>query len=275
MKRNLFLLSVVFIATIHFSCSKESENPDDYISPEVVTETVTLPGSTIAINLALVKAGTFLMGCHGEAPYPYDDELPLHKVTLTEDYYISTTEVTQDLYEAVMGNNPSGSVVGEKYPVARVSYYEALQFCENLSTITGRNFSLPSEAQWEYAARGGHLAPEPQPTYAGSNDIDKVAWYKDNSGQEAHPIAQKRPNILGLYDMSGNVYEWCLDKYNNYSAEDQVDPITRNSGYSYYITRGGCYSHSFGPRSCTVSSRKSYLPEAQLDIIGLRIIMMQ
>lgn len=268
--QQLFILTTVLF---FIGCSKETVPSDDYPVAGVFNETVQLPGTDISIDMVLVKAGSFMMGCHEDAPYPYDDEVPLHKVTLTEDFYIGKTEVTQALYKAVMGTNPGGSAVGDTYPVAKVSYYEATYFCERLSEMTGRRFSLPSEAQWEYAARGGHVSPDPQTTYAGSNDIDKVAWYKNNSGQKVHSVAQKTPNALGLYDMSGNVYEWCLDKYSMYSAEEQTDPIVYNSSYDYFITRGCCYSHSFGPRSCTVSSRKCYIPDAQLDIIGFRIIM--
>ena len=266
-------LFFVFTMMLLWGCSKETDESDNYPVAGVIMGTVQVSGTDITFDMALVKAGSFMMGCHEDAPYPYDDEVPLHKVTLTKDFYIGKTEVTQALYEAVMGTNPGGSAAGDNYPVAKVSYYEAIYFCERLSEMTGKRFNLPSEAQWEYAARGGHVAPDPQTTYAGSNNIDKVAWYKNNSGQKAHPVAQKAPNALGLYDMTGNVYEWCLDKYSMYSNEEQTDPVVYNSSYDYFITRGCCYSHSFGPRSCTVSSRKCYIPDAQLDIIGFRIIM--
>ena len=169
----------------------------------------------ITIEMVKVEAGTFMMGATSEMQNPYDDEKPVHQVTLTNDYYMSKYEVTQALWQAVTGKNPS-KFKGDNLPVERVSWNDCQVFIRNLNNITGRKFRLPTEAEWEYAARGGKKSRGYQ--YSGSSNISDVAWFDDINGNKKHPVGTKQANELGLYDMSGNVWEWCQDRYGSYSS---------------------------------------------------------
>ena len=187
-------------------------------------------------NMVKVEGGTFTMGATKEqGKDAYKDEKPAHKVTLS-DYYIGKYEVTQAEWEAVMGKNPS-KFKGDYRPVENVSWADCLEFIKKLNSLMGLNFTLPTEAQWEYAARGGKKSRGYK--YSGSNDIGSVAWYDDNSGSETHPVGQKQPNKLGLYDMSGNVWEWCSDWYGSYSSNSQMNPTGAASGSSNVLRGGG------------------------------------
>ena len=162
----------------------------------------------LGINMVYVEGGTFQMGATSEQNSDYDsDELPVRSVTL-DSYYIAETEVTQAQWCAVMGYDPS-SYSGDNKPVEHVSRYGAKEFCERLSQLTGKTYTLPTWAQWEYAARGGNKSRGYK--YSGSNTIDAVAWYAGNSSRTTHSVKQKQPNELGLYDMSGNVLELCSE----------------------------------------------------------------
>lgn len=178
-------------------------------------------------NMVYVSSGTFTMGGTSEqGSDAYDDEKPTHNVTLSS-YYICKYEVTQALWRAVMGSNPS-NFKGDNLPVECVSWNDCQTFINRLNSYTGRNFRLPTEAEWEFAARGGNYSRHYK--YSGSNYIGDVAWYDDNSGNRTHPVGTKQANELGLYDMSGNVYEWCSDWYGSYSSYSQNDPTGPNSG---------------------------------------------
>ena len=202
-------------------------------------------------NMVKVEGGTFMMGDdNGE-----DDEKPAHQVTLS-DYYICKYEVTQAEWEAVMGRNPS-YFIGDNRPVEHVSWDDCQDFVRKLNSLTGLNFSLPTEAQWEYAARGGKNSRGYQ--YSGSNDIGSVAWYTDNSGGKTHPVGIKQANELGLYDMSGNVWEWCSDRYDPTGPESD----TRR------MYRGGGYFNVLG--FCRVLSRFLYTPDYRSIALGLRL----
>ena len=166
-----------------------------------------------------------------------------------------------------MGSNPSYSK-GENKPVEEVSWEDCQEFIRKLNTITGENFKLPTEAQWEYAARGGNRSRGYK--YAGSNSIGDVAWYADNSGLQTHNVATKQPNELGIYDMSGNVEEWCRDWYGAYSSASQTDPTGPATG-SLRVDRGGCWAS--GARGYRVSSRDSGSPGGSNFILGLRLAL--
>ena len=166
-------------------------------------------------------------------------EKPVHNVTLS-DYYMGETEVTQELWEAVMGTN-SSNFRGLNKPVENVSWEECQEFIAKLNEMTGKNFSLPTEAQWEYAARGGNKSHGYK--YSGSNTISEVAWYGNNSSLSTHRVGAKSPNELGLYDMSGNVWEWCSDRYGEYSASSQMNPTGPTTGSSR-VCRGGGWDSS-------------------------------
>lgn len=220
-------------------------------------------------NMVYVSSGTFTMGGTSEqGSDAYDDEKPTHNVTLSS-YYICKYEVTQALWRAVMGSNPS-NFKGDNLPVECVSWNDCQTFINRLNSYTGRNFRLPTEAEWEFAARGGNYSRHYK--YSGSNYIGDVAWYDDNSGNRTHPVGTKQPNELGLYDMSGNVYEWCNDWYGSYSSYSQSDPTGANSGFRR-VGRGGSWDGY--ARYCRSSGRDDYAPGCCYIILGLRLVLSQ
>ncbi|MGN1259633.1 MAG: SUMF1/EgtB/PvdO family nonheme iron enzyme, partial [Alloprevotella sp.] len=175
----------------------------------------------VRFKMIAVAGGTFTMGATSEQKSPYDNEKPTHTVTLS-DYYIGETEVTQELWTAVMGDNPSRFTGNMQRPVENVSWNDCQTFIRKLNRLTGANFRLPTEAEWEYAARGGRNSRGYQ--YSGKRKLGDVAWYVDNSSGTTHPVKTKSRNELGIFDMSGNVYEWCQDWYGNYSSSSQTNP---------------------------------------------------
>ena len=237
----------------------------------------------VTFNMIKVDGGTFTMGATSEMTNPDNDEKPTHQVTLSS-YYIGETEVTQALWTAVMGNNPSG-FKGDNLPVEKVSWGDCQTFIGKLNDLTGKSFRLPTEAEWEYAARGGNKSRHTQ--YSGSIIIDEVAWYWQNSGDKyltgdwvgdnikanncrTHPVKTKKPNELGLYDMSGNVYEWCRDWYGSYDSNAQTNPTGPNSG-SYRVFRGGCWYYF--ERNCRLSYRNTDSPGDRCDYLGFRLAL--
>lgn len=220
-------------------------------------------------DMVAVKGGTFTMGATSEqGSDAYSDEKPKHKVTLS-DYMICKTEVTQELWQAVMGYNPS-RFKGEKLPVEKVDWYSCQTFISLLNELTGLNFRLPTEAEWEYAARGGKKSKGYK--YSGSNYIKRVAWYYDNSSGKTHNVATKAPNELGLYDMNGNVWEFCSDYYGDYSSASQTNPIC---SYGHFrVIRGGSWD-SYA-RNCRVSIRADNFinqPDFRGSNLGLRLAL--
>ncbi len=218
-------------------------------------------------NLIYVEGGKFLMGATPEQEKECREfELPVHEVQV-DSFYIGITPVTQQHWEAVMGYNPS-YFKGEKLPVEQVSWVDCQKFIKKLNSLTGRKFRLLTEAEWEFAARGGvksHSA-----VYAGGDTFDDVLWYKDNSDSKTHPVASKNPNELGLYDMSGNVWEWCQDWDGKYSSSPLINPKGPTSG-SYRIFRGGSWCST--PRDCRVSYRNSYAPTFTSNYLGFRLAL--
>ena len=222
----------------------------------------------ISIDMVRVEAGTFTMGATAEMEDLWnDEEKPTHRVTLTNDYYIGKYEVTQALWKAVMGNNPS-NFKGDNLPVERVNWKDCQKFLSKLNRITGKTFRLPTEAEWEYAARGGNKSRGYQ--YSGSNNFSDVAWFMENSGSETHAVGTKQANELGIYDMSGNVREWCQDWYGKYNSSSQVNPTGANSG-SRRVCRGGCWIYN--DRGCRSSCRFSYTPGDRDNFLGLRLVL--
>ena len=237
-------------------------------APIANSDNITIPVKDgISIDMVRVEAGTFTMGATAEMKDPLDEEKPTHRVTLTNDYYIGKYEVTQALWKAVMGNNPS-EYKGDNLPVEKVSWNDCQEFLSKLNRITGKTFRLPTEAEWEYAARGGNKSRGYQ--YSGSNNFLDVAWFKDNSGSKTHAVGTKQPNELGIYDMSGNVLEWCQDWYGAYSSSSQVNPTGANSGSSRMI-RGGCWIS--GARGCRSSYRYDCTPGYRRNGVGLRLVL--
>ena len=224
----------------------------------------------VTFTMVYVQGGTFQMGSNtGES-----DEKPVHSVTLSS-YYIGQTEVTQELWEAVMGSNPS-FFKGSKRPVEKVSWNDCQDFVNELSRLTGERFHLPTEAQWEFAARGG--VKSTGCNYAGSNAIATVAWYEENSYKKGsdnpdygtHTVATKSPNELGIYDMSGNVWEWCQDWYDSYSSSSQTNPTGPSAG-SYRVNRGGGWLSAAS--RCRAARRSLDTPSSTLDNLGLRLAL--
>ena len=237
---------------------EEPEEPSD--------ETITVNG--VSFKMIAVEGGTFSMGATSEqGSDAYSDEFPVHSVTLSS-YSIGETEVTQELWEAVMGSNPSYFSGYPQRPVEYVTWNDCQTFITKLNQLTGKNFRLPTEAEWEYAARGGNKSQGYK--YSGSNTIDDVAWY--NSSSRTHDVKTKAANELGIYDMSGNVYEWCQDWYGDYSSSLQTDPTGPSSG-SYRVNRGGCWDSS--ARSCRVSYRHYGAPAYYFNFLGMRLCLSQ
>ncbi len=229
-------------------------------------QTFTVGG--VSFKMVEVEGGTFTMGATSEqGSDARDGEKPAHQVTLSS-YSIGQTEVTQELWQAVMGSNPSSFTGDLQRPVERVSWNDCQTFISKLNQLTGKNFRLPTEAEWEYAARGGNRSQGYK--YAGSNNIGDVAWYTSNSASTTHAVATKAPNELGLYDMSGNVREWCQDWNGSYSSAAQTDPAGPATGSSR-VNRGGIwYSNA---RDCRVSHRGSTSPSNASIYLGLRLAL--
>ena len=193
-----------------------------------------------------------------------DSEKPVHEVCLS-DYFIGKYEVTQGLWHKIMGNNPSGfKKCGDDCPVEQVSWNDAQKFIKSLNSLTGGNFRLPTEAEWEYACRSGKMMEK----YCGGDKVDKVAWYADNSGGKTHPVGQKNPNALGIYDMNGNVSEWVNDNFGDYPSDSQQDPQGPASA-SQYLDRGGSWRSS--DRFVDAARRSSHLADDHVDDLGFRI----
>ena len=244
-------------------------------SSQPVTTTFTVKG--VSFTMVKVEGGSFTMGTpevgEGEEDEAKSDERPTHQVTLSS-FNIAVTEVTQELWLAVMGSNPSNFNSGNGYdenlqrPVEQVSWSDCKTFITKLNRLTGKTFRLPTEAEWEFAARGGKKSWGYK--FAGSNNVSEVSWYSNNSGMLTHSVATKAPNELGLYDMSGNVSEWCSDWYGDYSGEPQTNPQGPATGL-YRVYRGG--SWLLTDRYSRVSARDWRGPDALSTAIGLRLAL--
>ena len=232
-------------------------------------QTITVTVNGVSFEMVYVEGGTFDMGATTEQGSDAEnDEKPVHSVTLS-DYYIGKCEVTQELWEAVMGGNPS-RFKGAQNPVENVSWNDCQEFISMLNSLTGRTFRLPTEAEWEYAARGGNKSLHYK--YSGSGNIGNVAWYYNNIGAlfSAHSVGTKTANELGIYDMSGNVCEWCSDWYGSYSAGAQTNPQGPSSG-SRRVCRGGSWCLSAD--DCRVSNRNRNDPSSSSNSYGLRLVL--
>jgi formylglycine-generating enzyme required for sulfatase activity len=221
----------------------------------------------VSFRMVAVEGGTFRMGATKDMdPDAYGWEGPVHSVTLS-DYYIGETEVTQELWQAVMGSNPSRFIGNLQRPVEKVSWNDCRTFIGKLNELTGGSFRLPTEAEWEYAARGGNKSRGYK--YSGSDNIGDVAWCAGNSDVTTHAVKTKSPNELGIYDMSGNVYEWCQDWYGDYSSAAQTNPKGPSSG-SARVYRGGSWACDAAPCRCT--DRGYNPPASAYSNRGLRLV---
>ena len=228
---------------------------------------ITFTVDGVSFDMMPVSGGTFRMGATKSTDSDASgDEGPLHDVTLS-DYYIGKTEVTQSLWHAVMGTNPS-HFRGDNLPVESVSWDDCQEFIRKLNAKTGKDFRLPTEAEWEYASRGGNRSRGYK--YSGSDNIGSVAWYDGNSNSTTHPVAGKQSNELGIYDMSGNVWEWCGDRYGSYSSSSQTNPNGAASG-DRRVVRGGSWGSY--PGGCRPGDRVINAPGYRLNCEGFRIAL--
>jgi len=270
--------SIVFVLILMTVISTSCGNDEPVNPDEPKTENFTVNGVTF--TMVAVKGGTFTMGATAEqGSDAFDVELPTHEVTLSS-FGIGQTEVTQALWQAVMGNNPSYFSSRNNYdtnlqrPVEFVSWNDCQTFITKLNQLTGKTFRLPTEAEWEFAARGGNRSLGYK--YSGSNNPDDVAWCwfnipsHDNAGYGTQIVATKAPNELGLYDMSGNVFEWCQDWYDRYSSDAQTNPVGPSTGYNRVFRGGSWVNYGYG---CRVSIRAGYDPTSTVDCIGLRLAL--
>ena len=251
----LTLLLATLASCVTVSHKERKENPRNY----------TVNGVTF--KMIAIEGGTFTMGSAEGCPGAEKDELPAHKVTV-DSYFLAETEVTQELWTAVMGSNPSGYTDDPQLPVESVTWDDCQNFIGKLNALTGASFRLPTEAEWEYAARGGKRAKNH--LYSGSDTLSTVGWYKENAGERPHKVKQLAPNELGLYDMSGNIWEWCNDWYTDYSADEANNPQGPQEGKTR-VVRGGCWL--MDAAICRPADRSSGAPRGCGCIVGLRLAM--
>ena len=222
--------------------------------------------NSIGMKLVWIPAGEFMMGSNDGG----SGEKPVHKVKLTKGFWMGQCEVTQEQYKEIMGKNPS-RFSGSSNPVEKVSWHDAMEFCKKLSSKEGKTYTLPTESQWEYACRAGTST-----NYSfGSSEssLGNYGWYTSNSSRKTHPVGQKKPNAWGIYDMRGNVSEWCLDWYDKgyYSSSPSVDPSGPTSG-SGRVLRGGCWSSD--PEYCRSAARFGFIPDYSGINFGFRVILL-
>ena len=269
-----YILGVLAVALgVVIGVVMTGDEPDPIVEEVVAENVITVPkegvdskqsntftANDVTFKMIAVQGGTYTMGAADNDPEAYDWEKPAHKETVS-DFMIGETPVTQKLWQAVMGSNPSNFKGDMQRPVEQVSWNDCQTFIRKLNQLTGQNFRLPSEAEWEYAARGGNRSNGYK--YAGSNSVGTVAWYDGNSGSTTHKVKTKQPNELGIYDMSGNVWEWCQDKWcDNYNS-------LRNSGYR--VLRGGSWINYAG--YVRVSNRNYLTPGNRYRDLGLRLAL--
>jgi formylglycine-generating enzyme required for sulfatase activity len=245
------------------------------LSPNILLrEGHTMEINSLGMAFVLIPAGVFVMGSPEHEPGRYDDEIQ-HEVTVTQSFYLQVTPVTQGQWRAVMGTNPSSfQDRGEDCPVEQVSWYETQQFIRMLNGRMEGTYRLPTEAEWEYAARAGS-------TIAFANgeitslfcdhdaNLDDTGWYCGNSGWDTHPVGLKTPNTWGLYDMHGNVYEWCQDWYGSYPTSPLSDPEGPPSGFRK-VMRGGSWFSS--AKACRLATRLHMSPKSKTAFIGFRVV---
>jgi len=216
-------------------------------------------------EMVLVEGGVFAMGCTDDECLTM--ELPTHQVTLS-DFKIAKLLVTQEMWEFYMDYNLSYFKSAPLLPVEHVLWNETQMFIRNINAATGKNYRLPTEAEWEYAARGGKLSAGFK--YSGSDCVECVAWCTVNSNNKTHPVGTKDPNELGIYDMSGNVWEWCSDWFDEYKGDSQINPTGPAQGVAH-VVRGGHWD--LGPKRCRVSSRHIGEPGNNDDFVGFRLVL--
>jgi formylglycine-generating enzyme required for sulfatase activity len=257
--------TAIVSAKLEKTVTEQTVVPSDGSTSTEAMQMITV--DNVSFNMIRVDGGSFIMGATSEQGR--DDEKPTHQVALSP-YYIGETEVTQELWKAIMGSNPS-IFKGSNRPVEQVSWNDCQEFIQKLNQRTGRKFRLPTEAEWEFAARGGNKSR--QYKYSGSNYIYDVAWFTDNSNGTTHDVKTKQANELGIYDMSGNVWEWCQDWYDAlayYNSNSPTNPTGPTSGFAR-VDRGGSWFHN--AERCRVSCRLNVTPDNCYYFLGLRLAL--
>jgi formylglycine-generating enzyme required for sulfatase activity len=256
--------ATLMLKKIDDALAKLGPAPEPKSDPAILTFDF---GRGVAMKLALIPAGKFMMGSPDSEQDRMKHEGPQHEVTISKPFYMGMTEVTQAQYEAVMGTNPS-AFRGPANPVEKVSWDDAAAFCRRLSSKTGKTFRLPTEAEWEYACRAGSKT---RFSFGDSdNALGDYAWWQGNSGARPNPVGRKKPNAWGLYDMDGNVKEWCADWYSSYSDKASTDPQGPKSG-STCVMRGGAWC--FKTANCRSAHRHNEGPESRYNNVGFRCAM--
>ena len=271
------ILTVTYRAAFY---SKPEEVSDGNITGGEINNNreIAIAMNRVRFVMKYVEGGTFQMGSADNDAF--SDEYPQHSVTLNS-FYMGETEVTQELWNAVMGTtivqqrnkaDSSGPLrgVGSNYPMYYVNWYECQEFVQTLNHLSGRHFRLPTEAEWEYAAKGGNRGKGYK--FAGSGSLGESAWYSFNSDSTTHPVKSKIPNELGLYDMSGNVWEWCSDRYgSNYYSNSPLDNPQGDNGGRNNVVRGGSWYSK--PSYCRLTKRHSLYPYHRNTCYGIRLVM--
>ena len=256
---SIFLSSLVILGMIQMDCQVLAQSPKEITN-------------SIGMKLVRIPKGAFTMGSPESEEGRYSDEGPQRSVTISKDYYLGAYEVTQEQYQRIMGENPS-EFMGTNNPVETVSWEDAVAFCKKLSELpeekaAGRVYRLPTEAEWEYACRAGSTSR------FGFGDSDSqlgsYAWFDKNSARTTHPVGQKTPNAWGLYDMHGNVWEWCADRKGDYSTSAVTDPAGPATG-SYRVFRGASWRD--GAAYCRSAIRNRYVPSYRYPFDGFRVAL--
>ena len=264
------IVFIIIVATIIivFLYKPDSSRSEEIIAVDSTSQNIIPddPIKQLEYDMVTINGGTLMLGATSEqSAYAMNQEFPAHEVTLST-YQIGRYEVTQEQWEAVMGYNPSHNI-GAKMPVENVSWNECQSFLQTLNAKTGKNYRLPTEAEWEFAARGGNQSH--YYIYSGSDNPDAVAWHKGNSGGTTHDVGTKQANELGLYDMSGNVFEWCNDKYGYYSYSAEYNPQGNGTSSKVRVGHGGGYN--LGTKFCRVSNRTQGTTNYKSESLGFRI----
>lgn len=289
MKKLLYVLtSLCLLASVFTGCEKPNENSEG--GDDTATKNYTETAFGINMEMVYVEGGEFTMGLTKDQKWKEPDSIveKFTRETKLDSYYIGKFEVTQAQWKAVMGTTLSDILsenrwfsfgLGDNYPMYDVSWNDVQEFCKKLSEQTGKKYVLPTEAQWEYAARGG--VHKTKTMYAGSNDIEAVAWFYENSYNlgSGHPdygthlVGMKKANALGIYDMSGNVWEWCSDWFSDagYDKNDDYNPQGSAEG-AYRVVRGGGWGTIAS--SCRVSFQGYIDPNYRSADIGFRMVVL-
>jgi formylglycine-generating enzyme required for sulfatase activity len=262
--KNKLLLVVMIMFSLVVGCRKKTVN----YGPPSPRKAVT---NSIGMNLVYIHLGDFMMGSPDSEKDRFNHEGPQHKVKISRGLWMGIYEVTQAQYQSVMGTNPS-CFKGDNLPVETVSWDDAVEFCRRLSQKEDKTYRLPTEAEWEYACRAGTTTRFYYGDDLDESKLGEYAWYGSNSDGKTHPVGQKKSNAFGLYDMHGNVWEWCQDWYDEkyYSNKPEVDPPGPASG-QYRVLRGGNWSGN--ALDCRVADRVNDSLSSRDNGIGFRVVL--